>query len=315
MLRLGSGRDSKGSFKMNNTRSAYEKIIKDLQSVGFSDYEAKTYIALLLTPNATAYEISKEAGIPKANCYSVLEALRKNGAVQAVSENPVKYVAVDPNRFFNQMVERTQLRCDELKESLKGIGHLPQEDLVWSLNDSDAVSLHIEKMIGSARENIRIKAADTTLQPHLASLKKAARRGVKVLIILFGENTAPFELGRNCKVYLHEGNGIPVGISHKLITITRDYKEALVAEIGPDAYGSYTENKPIVTLADSLLRHEIYFAEIFSRFGDEIQAEFGPALIKLRENYLPPGQADTLKELLKAGTLKSITRRVVSTSR
>ncbi|AEE66345.1 MULTISPECIES: TrmB family transcriptional regulator [Bordetella] len=284
---------------MNNTRSAYEKIIKDLQGVGFSDYEAKTYIALLLTPNATAYEISKEAGIPKANCYSVLEALRKNGAVQAVSENPVKYVAVDPNRYFNQMVELTQLRCEDLKESLKNIGHLPQEDLVWSLNDAAAVGLHIEKMIGSARDTIRIKAADTTLEPHLPSLKKAARRGVKVLIILFGEDVRPFELGKNCKVYLHEGNGIRVGISHKLITVTRDYKEALVAEVGRDAYGSYTENKPIVTLADSLLRHEIYFAEIFSCFGDEIQEKFGPALVKLRESYLPADQADALKVFLE----------------
>lgn len=290
---------------MNNTRSAYEKIIKDLQNVGFSDYEAKTYMALLLTPNATAYEISKEAGIPKANCYSVLEALRKNGAVQAVSESPVKYVAVEPSRFFDQMAERTQARCEELKENLKSLGHLPQENLVWSLNDSAAVSLHIEKMINTAKENLRVKAAASTLEGHIPSLRKAARRGVKVLIILFGTDTKPFELGRNCKVYLHEGNGISVGISHKLITLTRDYKETLVAEVGPDAYGSYTENKPIVTLADSLLRHEIYFAEIFSKFGDDIQKEFGPALVKLRESYLPVEQADALKELLKNGALQA----------
>jgi len=297
---------------MNNTRSAYEKIIKDLQSVGFSDYEAKTYMALLLTPNATAYEVSKAAGIPKANCYSVLETLRKNGAVQAVSENPVKYVAVDPVRLFNQMVERTQVRCEELKESLKNIGHLPQENLVWSLNDSDAVNLHIEKMICTAKENLRMKAAANTLERHVPSLRKAARRGVKVLIILFGEDTKPFELGRNCKVYLHEGNGIPVGISHKLIILTRDYKEALVAEVGPDAYGSYTENKPIVTLADSLLRHEIYFAEIFSRFGDEIQEEFGPALVRLRENYLPRDQANALKDLLQSELLRPDVRKALA---
>jgi len=298
---------------MNNTRSAYEKIIKNLQAVGFSDYEAKTYMALLLTPNATAYEISKEAGIPKANCYSVLEALRKNGAVQAVSENPIKYVAVDPARFFTQMVERTQARCDELKENLKGLGHLPQESLVWSLNDSDAVNLHIEKMISTVKENLRVKVAASTLERHIPSLRKAAKRGVKVLIILFGDDVKPFELGRNCKVYLHEGNGIPVGISHKLITLTRDYKEALVAEVGPDAYGSYTENKPIVALADSLLRHEIYFAEIFNRFGDEIQEEFGPALVKLRESYLPADQAEALKELLETEMLRPDARKRLTT--
>lgn len=284
---------------MNNTPSAYEKIVKDLQGVGFSGHEAKTYIALLLRPNVTAYETSKAAGIPKANCYAVLESLRKNGAVQAVSENPVKYVAVDPTRLFSQMVERTQLKCEDLKESLKGLGRLPQENLVWSLNGSDAVGLHIEKMISSAKKSLWVKAAASTLDPHVADLRRAAKRGVDILIILFGDDVSPYDFGRNCKVYLHEGNGIKVGISHKLITLTRDNTEALVAEIGADAYGSYTENKPIVTLADSLLRHEVYFAEIFRRFGDQIQEEFGPALLKLRKTYLPPDQAQALSDLLR----------------
>ncbi len=268
--------------------------------MGFSDYEAKTYIALLLTPNATAYEISKAAGIPKANCYTVLENLRKREAVQAVSENPVKYVGVDPKKFFSKMAINTQLRCEKIQDSLSNIGFLPQEDLVWSLNDNESLHIQIEKIINSSTKHLWIKASEATLMPHYKALENAAQKGVALLIILFGDDIKKFDFGRNSKVYLHEGNGIVVGIAPTLITMTRDFEEALVAEIGPNSYGSHTKNKPIVNMAESLIRHEIYFAEIFKFFGPEIQQKFGPALVKLRQNYLPQEQVKSLKKLLKS---------------
>ena len=283
-----------------NAAASHEQTLKELQAVGFSDYEAKTYIALLLTPNATAYEVSKAAGIPKANCYTVLENLRKKGAVQAVTENPVKYVAMDPKKFFSQMAVSTQLRCEKLQDSLGRIVSMPQEDLVWSLNNHDLVQLQIRATIEAATRHLWIKASSKTLEPHVDALKAACQRGVAVLIILFGTDEKQFSFGKNSKVYLHEGNGIPVGIAPTLITITRDFEEAMVAEVGANSYGSYTKNKPIVNMADSLLRHEIYFAEIFRVFGDEIQEEFGPAMLKLREKYLPQAQVKALKDLLKA---------------
>lgn len=283
----------------SNPRAFHEEILKDLRDVGFSDYESKTYLALLLNPNATAYEVSKAATIPKANCYTVLENLRKKGAVQAVSENPIKYVAIDPQKYFKQMVVVTQMRCEKLQESLTHVGTLPQEDLVWSLNDRDSVQIQIRKMIDSATNHLWIKAADTTLEQHCDALQKAAKRGVEVLIILFGNDVKRYDFGKNAKVYLHEGNGIPVGIAPTLITITRDFEEALVAEIGTSSYGSYTKNRPIVNMADSLIRHEIYFAEIFKELGDSIHEKFGPALIKLRQKYLPVSQVKSLKSLLK----------------
>lgn len=287
----------------HDSTQSREQLHRDLQDIGFSDYEAKAYVALVLSPDSTAYEISKLASIPKANCYTVLENLRKKGAVQAVSENPVKYVSVDPKKYFNRLALSTQLRCESLQDSLSQIAVLPQEELVWSLDGQNSVQIQIRKIIDAATDHLWIKASDTTLAPHTDALKAAASKGVKVLIILFGKDIQQFDLGKNSKVYLHEGNGIPVGIAPTLITITRDFQEALVAEVGANSYGSYTKNRPIVNMADSLLRHEIYFAEIFKEFGDQIHEKFGPALFKLRQKYLPQSQVKKLEELLLADEL------------
>ncbi|NYT23248.1 TrmB family transcriptional regulator [Alcaligenaceae bacterium] len=289
----------------NDSVPSREQLLRELQGIGFSDYEAKAYVALILSPNSTAYEISKAATIPKANCYTVLENLRKKGAVQAVSENPVKYVAVDPQKYFNQVAVSTQLRCEKLQDSLSRIAVLPQEELVWSLNDKNSVQIQIGKIIDSATDHLWIKASDTTLTPHKEALREAVSRGVNVLIVLFGKSIEEFDLGKNSKVYLHEGNGIPVGIAHTLITITRDFQEMLVAEVGVNSYGSYTKNRPIVNMADSLIRHEIYFAEIFKELGEEIDEKFGRALFKLRQKYLPKPQAKALEKLLQTEELKA----------
>jgi hypothetical protein len=59
----------------------------------------------------------------------------------------------------------------------------------------------------------------------------------------------------------------------------------------------------VVNLADSLLRHEIYFAEIFALFGEAIQKEFGPALLELRKKYLPTEQVRALERMIRSGEM------------
>jgi hypothetical protein len=286
-----------GSESSNQMQALY----RDLQSLGFSDYEAKAYIALLKLQLATAYEVSKEAGLPKANSYAVLESLSKKEAVQPVSENPVRYMAADPSALFDRIADSTQRRCDRVKKNLSKLAEVPQHEHVWSVMGFEAVSARIDQMIQLSQSHLWIKASEDALEPHRKALQDAAERGVSILIILFGTHPERFRFGGHTKTWLHEGNGIPVGIAPHLITITRDFEEALVAELREQANGTYTRNRPLVNMADTLIRHEIYFAEIFEAFGDEIQKAFGPSLYELRKKYLPREQAKALETRLRIG--------------
>lgn len=274
------------------------ELLPDLLALGFSEYEARAYLALYKLQPATAYEVSKLAGLPKANAYTVLESLSKKEAAQPISENPVRYVAVTPGVLFERIATSTAKRCSKLIETIPVAAQSDDRGYVWSISGSDAIGAKIEAMIDGASSHIWIKAAEQNIFPYRAVLERAAKRGVEVLIILFGTQIEKFQFGGKSRSYLHEGNGIPVGIAHKLVTITVDFEEALVAEIDNHPHGAYTRNRPIVNLAESLIRHEVYFAEIFEMFGQPIQKTFGTALIDLRRKYLPPPQADALEKLL-----------------
>ena len=49
-----------------------DEIIKELQKLGFSQYECKAYIGLLKHSPVTGYEVSKQTGVPRSMIYEVL---------------------------------------------------------------------------------------------------------------------------------------------------------------------------------------------------------------------------------------------------
>lgn len=274
------------------------QILDDLQGLNFSEYEARAYLSLLKAQPATAYEVAKTSGIPKANSYTVLDSLCRKRAAQPVSQLPAKYVATPPDVLFKDIAETTRQRAERACERIEQIGDYPEHDYVWSLSGQDAIDKRVAEVIDNAQQHLWLKGSEVHLERHLVHLEAAAERGVKILIVLFGTKVDELSAGGKIRVMLHEGNGIDVGMSPFLISMTRDFEEALIAEFGDQPHGSYTRNRPIVNLFDSLIRHEIYFCEIFEIFGEEISERFGPSMLELRRKYLPENQKHALEALV-----------------
>jgi sugar-specific transcriptional regulator TrmB len=278
-----------------------DRCAEELQSLGFTSYEARIYMALLQGYPATAYEVSKQTGLPRANVYNALETLAKKEAVQPVNENPVKYVPVDPKVMLDRIARKTAICCSDLTEKLVATKAAETTEFVWTLTGDANIHAKMADMIAQSSKHVWIKAAHHILVRHLGALKAAAERGAEVLIILFAEpnELALYEFGPNAKVYLHESSGIKVGSSERLLTLTIDFEEAMTANTGPEGYGVFTRSRPVVNMAESLIRHEVYVAEIFIHFGKELDKTFGPALFLLRQKYLPKDQVAHLKKTLE----------------
>ncbi|MBI4540830.1 MAG: TrmB family transcriptional regulator [Gemmatimonadetes bacterium] len=282
---------------------ALERFVEDLQLLGFTEHEARAYIALLESHPATAYEVSKLSGLPRANAYSAVGSLAKKRAVQPVSRRPVRYVPIDPEFLFGRIAGETSARCNDLAEKLSSLKKSDTTEYVWVVSGESNIESKMGDMIRSARRHIWVRTDAHLLEPYRAHLREAADRGVEILIILFGDDAAAqrFRLGRTVRVYLHEASGMVVALGMHLIMLTRDFEETLVANTADGGYGAHTRSRPIVEVTDSLIRHEVYLAEIFQRFGPEIERAFGPALLSLRQKYLPEEQIQALRKRLGLG--------------
>lgn len=270
----------------------------EMQKLGFTDYEAKIYIQLFSLQPATAYELSKATGVPRANAYHAIESLTRKSAVQPVSEDPVRYIPVPPEVLLEGIASSTQRRCDQLVAELSTMNKKPDSQHVWTISGEAAVDERIKQMVLSAKETVWIKAQDYELRRHQNILSKMAKRGIKFLIILFGDDPNEFRFSDSVDVYLHEGNGKTVGTADNLLTLTVDHQQLLTARVQGNVAASYTLNQPIVTTAESLIRHDYYMAEIMLHFGTQIDAIFGPHLRQLRESRFTPDQLSRFYEQL-----------------
>ena len=285
-----------GVTKVGHIQPANREILSGLRQLGFTDYEARIYVQLLKASPATAYEVAKAASVPRANTYAALEALAQRGAVLPVNEEPLRYIAAPPKTLFEGISRQTRTLCSDLSDRLSTVAPEASDNHVWTVLGDAAVQDRIELMIAESHHSIWIKAADEVIRRHKESLRKAAKRGVALMIVLFGTEPEEFRFTKACRVYVHESDGTRMGTADNLFTISIDHQRMLTANMVGEVMAAYTSCPPIVTMAQSLIRHDLYMAEIFKKFGPQIDKAFGPYLRDIRMSCFTPNQISSFRE-------------------
>jgi sugar-specific transcriptional regulator TrmB len=298
--RRGAGREEDRTIKrLSLQEDVADPVAAEMRKLGFTDYETRIYVRLLQESPATAYEISKATGVPRPNTYNALDALTQRNVVQPVSRDPVRYVAVAPAAVLGRIASSTREICDDLVRKLADFAEPEESRFVWTTRGEAAVHEKVRQMIREAREHIWIKAGDDVLRRHEGELRDAAARGVDMIIVLSGGDSAEaFRFGDRVRVFLHEGDGRRIGMADNLFTLIVDHAEVMTANTDGVVNGAHTRNPSIATMALGLVRHEYYLAEIFARLGPQLDAEFGPHLLKLRASCFTPEQFEAFKARL-----------------
>jgi sugar-specific transcriptional regulator TrmB len=220
-------------------------LAEGLQQLGFTDYEARAYLALARAHPATAYEVSKRSGLPRANVYSVLRQLEIKGAIQPVTENPLRYAPRDAEEFFGRHAETTSALCQEVARRVRAQSRPDAMSYVLSCEGEAEIHDKVEQLIAAAAESVWIKAPDRLIEPHLPALRQAAARGVQVILVIYGADAAALKAHPKMTVLLHEGDGIKRGASDVLFTISTDFSGVMIATHHPTrgASASFARNR------------------------------------------------------------------------
>jgi len=75
-------------------------IISHLTELGFGEYEARAYTALVRRNPLTGYELAKVSGVPRPNIYAVIERLQHKGAVGPEKTKRLGGFVICGNPFF-----------------------------------------------------------------------------------------------------------------------------------------------------------------------------------------------------------------------
>src|SRR5215208_8334913 len=106
LLRFGAASRSRSN---NCGGRPMTDIIVLLQELGFSEYEARAYLALLQRNPLNGYELAKVSGLPRANIYAVLQKLEERGAaVRLDLPNGTRYAPIAPAELTRRLAARFQ---------------------------------------------------------------------------------------------------------------------------------------------------------------------------------------------------------------
>ncbi|NHJ85172.1 MAG: hypothetical protein FK734_06905 [Asgard group archaeon] len=121
-----------------------EELIDGLAKIGLSTNQVKVYIANLIIGEATAYVLAKEAGVPRAKVYEVLDSLVDLGfIVKTPTEKGTLFTALSSEITIDKSVQElvstianVKERIDDLQES-----HVAKisEPPVMVINNSDVL--------------------------------------------------------------------------------------------------------------------------------------------------------------------------------
>jgi sugar-specific transcriptional regulator TrmB len=96
-----------------------EDVVHELINIGFTEYDARVYNALLHQKLLSAKEISKFGGIPRGRVYDVLEHLIQGGFCVTVPGAVKKFKAVNPEIAINSLIEQRRKKENEMRETGK----------------------------------------------------------------------------------------------------------------------------------------------------------------------------------------------------
>jgi HTH-type transcriptional regulator, sugar sensing transcriptional regulator len=246
-----------------------DEIIKELQKLGFSQYECKAYIHLLKNSPVTGYEVSKRSGVPRSMIYEVLGKLLDKGAIYTVPSEPVKYVPLPAAELIHRLRKSFDESFEFLEKNLKKLGNERDTDVIWRVNSDEHVMAEIVGMIEKAEEEIWMSIWNPQASFVKDLIEKRIREGIKVFSMLFSEPEN--QLG----VTFHHDYMAPEitekRMGGRLTIVVRDNEEVLIAQFAPNtsAWAVKTKDPALVLVAIEYIRHDIAFGELTKLVGED----------------------------------------------
>ncbi|MBN2626795.1 MAG: TrmB family transcriptional regulator [Spirochaetales bacterium] len=259
-------------------------IVELMAELGFSEYEARTYISLLQENPVTAYEAAKNGGLPTAKIYQVLAKLLDKGVVlELVESGKKRYVPMDPEEFIARQRVRMNTNLSALKREMDKTRVETNVSYIWNINEREDFLRQAELMIARAEKSLLISLCEEEMAVLYPSLKQKEEQGLNLAVVLFGEESYPIR-----PIFHHPlADTLQSEKGGRNFSLVSDSKQAMAATIIDEktVEGAWSGNRGFVTVTEDYIKHDIYIMKIVNRFDEDLIERFGPHYHYLRDVF------------------------------
>jgi HTH-type transcriptional regulator, sugar sensing transcriptional regulator len=268
--------------------------VEQLQQVGFSQYEAQAYIALLKANPLNGYELAKASGVPRANIYPVLQKLEARGAVLRVdTSESARFVPIDPKELLSRLRQKYNHVLESAGNALSEAAVDSGIEYVMNARGYAVMLDHAHTLIASARQRLLIGIWPEEAHTLSEDIQEAKERGVHITTLCL--KGCPHRC-QDC-----QGSVFRYALAHsgdnRWLVLVADETEVLAGEITPgrQAHALRTRQAMLVNLTVGYLQNSIALASILSSLGDRLETLLDPGTrAALMALYAFQTQADWL---------------------
>jgi sugar-specific transcriptional regulator TrmB len=176
--------------RITSMESIPATLIKSLNDLGLSNYEASVYAALVLYDNAEAKEIIDFLSISKPTVYEALDRLAEMGlAVKRISK-PARYSAISPEMAIDLLMGKHRKAADQALAALTTLEkekvHTDKEEALWTIYGDANIEYKIRELFGKAKRQISCMIGERYL-PFIENVKI---KDVSLQLIVISDDSA-----------------------------------------------------------------------------------------------------------------------------
>lgn len=260
------------------------EVIRILQDLNFTEYEAKAYLALLDKSPLTGYAISLNSGVPRSKIYEVLNGMVERGDIMISHEDPSLYTPLQPQELIKLKKRKIVSSLEAAETALSHYSYVSlNRENIWNITGCEAILSRTAEAINRATGRILLEIWTEEAKLLESELRMAAERGVEILIVVYGELQFDF-----AQVYPHDSSEeITQEYGGRWIVASIDDREVVagVVSLGADSRAAWTMHPGLVMPITEVIIHDLYIYEMMQAHRETLEQTFGPDLIELRKKY------------------------------
>jgi sugar-specific transcriptional regulator TrmB len=176
-----------------------DKAKTALGELGWSEYESRTYSALVQLGKATASKIAKNSNVPPNRVYQILSKLSERGVVHTTEARgtATEYEATDPEIVLNRQRDEYSGKIETAKTALNELKERKQDTAIpitYTIYGKRELSTYLQNTLTKATSSVFV-AVDTLIEIRnrqilktLNNLANSSEIDIKVLTTTRGIN-------------------------------------------------------------------------------------------------------------------------------
>ncbi|RZN61910.1 TrmB family transcriptional regulator [Methanonatronarchaeum sp. AMET6-2] len=166
------------------------EAVKNLEELGLSSYEAKTFIALNRLGRGTAREIYRVSDVPRSQIYGAAEELEKKGLIEIQRSKPMKFRPVELEEAEKKLTQDFKSKKENALNYIKNVKSdlldtSEEKEDVWTIHGYETVSRRIRDIIREAEDYVILSISESHLfsREILDEIKNRSDENVEIHVL------------------------------------------------------------------------------------------------------------------------------------